>query len=168
MRLRAREDPADIQIHVYVLLLKNASVRNARLVLPVSSRPRTATEPPPTFPFLESQCQRAALRHELLLYRRSKAARKVGAQRAAAERVYREVAPACQTGKSEDSRLSCRALVGPLNPLPPRLFWAAVRALLIPGDFRVTSAGLRKDTKYRAPARLGVTAAIIRSAENRA
>jgi hypothetical protein len=42
-----------------------------------------ATEPPPTFPFLESQCQRAALRHELLLCQRSNTARKDVARRAA-------------------------------------------------------------------------------------
>jgi len=51
--------------------------------LPVRSYSRAATEPPPTFPFLESQCQRAALRHELLLCQRSKAARKNEPRRAA-------------------------------------------------------------------------------------
>src|SRR5579864_129107 len=66
-----------------VLLLKNASVRNARLVMPANFRSRAATEPPPTFPFLESQCQRAALRHEISLCLRSKAARKTVARRAA-------------------------------------------------------------------------------------
>src|SRR5579862_1901069 len=66
-----------------LLLLKNASVRNAGLVMPADFRPRTATEPPPTFPFLESQCQRAAFRHELLLCQRSNTARKTVARRAA-------------------------------------------------------------------------------------
>jgi len=51
--------------------------------LPVSSYSRAATEPPPTFPFLESQCQRAALRHELSLCQRSKATRKNEPRRAA-------------------------------------------------------------------------------------
>lgn len=41
-----------------VVLLRNASVRNARLVVSRSLRFRTTVEPPPTFPFLESQCQR--------------------------------------------------------------------------------------------------------------
>jgi hypothetical protein len=66
-----------------VLLLKNASVRKCSIGLPVSSHSRAATEPPPTFPFLESQCQRAALRHELSLCQRSKAARKNEPRRAA-------------------------------------------------------------------------------------
>jgi hypothetical protein len=59
--------------------------------------PRTATEPPPTFPFLESQCQRAALRHELLLCQRSSAARKIVSPAGGADRVYRGVPLACQT-----------------------------------------------------------------------
>jgi hypothetical protein len=59
--------------------------------------PRTATEPPPTFPFLESQCQRAALRHELLICQRSSAARKIVRPAGGADRVYRGVPRACQT-----------------------------------------------------------------------
>ena len=67
------------------------------MVLPANSRSRAATEPPPTFPFLESQCQRAALRHELSLCQRSNAARK-NVPAGGVEGVYREAVRACQTG----------------------------------------------------------------------
>jgi hypothetical protein len=70
--------------------------------------PRAATEPPPTFPFLESQCQRAAFWHELSLCQRSGAARKI-VPAGGADRVYRGVLPACQTVKAILLQIFCSA-----------------------------------------------------------
>jgi hypothetical protein len=77
--------------------------------LPVSTHSRAATEPPPTFPFLESQCQRAALRHELYIMPEKQSRPQERASASGADGVYREVLPACQTGNAAVLRKFRRA-----------------------------------------------------------
>jgi len=66
----------------------------ARLVSGLASA--WLAEPPPTFPFLESQCQRAVSKRELPFCQRRNAVRKVvpSGRRGA---VYRGVSSDCQT-----------------------------------------------------------------------
>jgi hypothetical protein len=86
---------APIRIHVFFAEERERSECSIRFARGLTHE--HATEPPPTFPFLESQCQRAALRHELLLCQRSNAARKIVRPAGGADRVYRGVLRASQT-----------------------------------------------------------------------
>ncbi len=61
---------------------------------------RVATEPPPTFPFLESQCQRAAFQREFSFWQRSNTARKASPAGGVGA-VYRGADPRCQTQKTK-------------------------------------------------------------------
>ncbi len=80
-----------------VFLLRNASVRNARLVVPRACA-LSSDEPPPTFPFLESQCQRATSARNFQS-RTSVPPCARSSVRRGKERVYRGAPLACQTQK---------------------------------------------------------------------
>ncbi len=70
----------------------------ARFIKRMAFAIRDATEPPPTFPFLKSQCQRARLKHEFPSCQRRNTARKASPAGGVGA-VYRRAAGQCQTVK---------------------------------------------------------------------
>src|SRR5665213_2292374 len=84
----------------------------ARLVNGLSSA--WLAEPPPTFPFLESQCQRAVSEHELSFCQRRNTARKVGPNERRGA-VYRGVSWECQTYFGLIFSFFLRAQSGPVD-----------------------------------------------------
>ena len=75
-------------------------LRNGSIHLRIAFAIREATEPPPTFPFLESQCQRAAFRREFSFWQRSDTARKASPAGGVGA-VYRGANRLCQTLKTK-------------------------------------------------------------------
>jgi len=75
-------------------------LRNGSIHLRIAFAMRDATEPSPTFPFLESQCQRAAFRREFSFWQRSNTARKASPAGGVGA-VYRGANRLCQTLKTK-------------------------------------------------------------------
>jgi hypothetical protein len=80
--------------------LRNGSIHCAHDAGLTTETIREATEPPPTFPFLESQCQRAAFRREFSFWQRSDTARKASPAGGVGA-VYRGANRLCQTQKTK-------------------------------------------------------------------
>jgi hypothetical protein len=128
-----------------LVLQKNASVRNARCIVPVSLTSRAATEPPPTFPFLESQCQRATPKANL--------------------HSTRDGTPPARRGPTGGVGAVYRGLVFPSQTVNPLIFRIFLTRLWI--DFRIPlgpSAHIKmvlrdRDFKLRNRIRAGLGAA---------
>jgi len=73
-----------------------------------------ATEPPPTFPFLESQCQRTRQRREISSCQRRNTARKTDSPAGGVGAVYRGLIGTCQTQNA------CKSVIfsEPVDGLP--------------------------------------------------
>ena len=80
----------------HVLLQKKRERSECSIQCAQGLRPGHATEPPPTFPFLESQCQRARRWRDLPSCQRRITARKAGPAGGVGA-VYRRVVYPCQT-----------------------------------------------------------------------
>ena len=90
-------------------------LRNGSIHLRIAFAIREATEPPPTFPFLESQCQRAAFRREFSFWQRSNTARKASPAGGVGA-VYRGANRLCQTLKTKFFERLWMTENGPFSP----------------------------------------------------
>jgi len=89
--------------HTCLSLQKNASFEMARFIVRMTCVIRDATEPSPTFPFLESQCQRAVFRREFSFWQRNNTACKASPASGVGA-VYRGANRLCQTLKTKKFR----------------------------------------------------------------